>query len=579
MAKRTAPWFERQPERYAAEVQALKALPDVENLEEVREGGILGLRVRLRMNERTLDLVVTYPDNYPYFRPQIAAVNEHLGRHQSGPGGDLCLLGRRTGNWDQDMTAAWLIEHKLPRVYKAVELQGARAAADVEEMQGEPFSTFYPYITGGFVLIDSSWAAPHDKGFLTLGFREPLLRPSEGSPVFQGAVLAVRDHARKVVARSPKEWESRFTGRLSMPWFRLPAVIEETDQEKLIAALPPEVVSSAEGGFVRLASGGEIHVVGVVFPEELRWQESGDGWAFLVRYRGSEGEREQSYLVKPYRYGVEDVFARVPELHPLRTKRIVVVGTGCLGAPSVLEFARAGAGELWLIDHDELDPAGSVRWPLGLANTAENKVDALAGFIRSQYPYTRVRTATRRIGSVRSPDEEPEQGLLYRFLDGAHLVYDASAEFGVSNLLGHMAAELAVPYVAVTGTPGGWGGKVSRVVPDDPDSACWNCLQHHLAGDAATIPDPPSSPDETFQPLGCADPTFTGAGFDMAALALLGVRMAISTLTAAHERGYPELPWHVQVISLRDTAGTPTFTVDPYVLTRHPDCRAHDQAA
>ena len=41
-----------------------------------------------------------------------------------------------------------------------------------------------------------------------------------------------------------------------------------------------------------------------------------------------------TYLIRSGRAGIDAVQVRVPELAPLRDKRIAVFGLGCLGAPS-----------------------------------------------------------------------------------------------------------------------------------------------------------------------------------------------------------------------------------------------------
>src|SRR5687768_7477443 len=46
--------------------------------------------------EHALELVAVYPDNYPYFRPEIFATNLDLPRHQNHLSKNLCLLQRPT---------------------------------------------------------------------------------------------------------------------------------------------------------------------------------------------------------------------------------------------------------------------------------------------------------------------------------------------------------------------------------------------------------------------------------------------------------------------------------------------------
>ena len=73
------------------------------------------------------------------------------------------------------------------------------------------------------------------------------------------------------------------------------------------------------------------------------------------------------YGAKVFYASPTDLFTRIPELKPLREKTVAVFGLGCLGAPSVLEFARAGVECIRLVDFDVVDPATGVRWPLGFS--------------------------------------------------------------------------------------------------------------------------------------------------------------------------------------------------------------------
>lgn len=278
------------------------------------------------------------------------------------------------------------------------------------------------------------------------------------------------------------------------------------------------------------------------------------------------------YLTKAYRAGPEDLAARIPELQPLRHKTIAVFGLGCLGAPGVLEFARSGAGCIRLVDHDCVDPATAVRWPIGFTAAGWKKVDVLCDRLAQDYPYTRAEPFDFRVGAVRKPDEPSQQSQIEKIISGADLVYDATGELGVQHFLTDCAWRRGVAYVGVSGTLGGWGGKVFRI-RRRTGVGCWHC--YRLACEEGCIPEPASAPDSqgTVQPAGCADPTFTGAGFDMLQVAMMGVRMAAATLCEGVLNAYPSFAWDVVHISLRAPNAAliaPEFRV--YNISAHPRC-------
>lgn len=281
----------------------------------------------------------------------------------------------------------------------------------------------------------------------------------------------------------------------------------------------------------------------------------------------------RTFFTPAARAGRADLSQRIPELRPLSQRVVTVFGVGCVGAPAVLELARAGIGELRLVDHDVVDPGASVRWPLGFDAAGLLKVVALRDFIRSHYPHTRVELFPLRIGSAplsRSDDGPTEREVLRRATEGASLIFDATAEFYVQYFLSSLASSMGVPYVCAWGTYGGWGGLTLRLVPGKTEG-CWLCYQHGLQD--GSIPAPPMKPSGEVQPVGCADRTFVGAGFDMLHVSVEAVRAVASILCGDAERAYPWADWDVLTLKLRDGEGR--LIVPQYLGTRlwkHDSC-------
>lgn len=287
------------------------------------------------------------------------------------------------------------------------------------------------------------------------------------------------------------------------------------------------------------------------------------------------------YLPRAYSVRQEDIDARTPELLPLNGKVVTIFGLGSIGAPSALELARAGVGELRLVDYDYVDPAACRRWPVGLRAAGWRKTDVIQGLVQEEYPWTRVRTLGLRLGRIRDPrtDNQSDQEHLYELLKNCDLVFDATGELGVTHLLSDETRERNLPFIGVSGTLGGWGGRVFRILPGHTEG-CWFC--YRLRCDPKhtddSIPDPPSNPNEEedkdkIQPIGCADPTFTGAGFDMFQIALMGVRTTVSTLCGGEPGGYPAMSWDAVHIAFRDQEGNlipPQF--NPFHIMKHPSC-------
>jgi hypothetical protein len=563
-----APWFERWPARLDKELQALGAAGIPHRIdEELRARGILVLHVRPTVDSQELPLVAAFPATFPYTRFEIQAPWLDLKHHQHPFSKTLCLIARGTVNWRESDTVAGFLRDRLPRVLQAGRSDERAEVESIEEHQGEPFTDYYDYQTGAMVLMDGTSALDPavTYGELIVGVQE------DAGPVLRGVVLTIRDRSGRVVASADPALGALYPKKLRGRWVRRRQPIRRNDAEGFHAALVSEFSRLARPEW-QLVRGWKIDIVGLVFEDELAWRETGDNWIFLVR--GEElkdpGRRKgRKYLARAARIGREDLTTRTPELKVLADKMVAVIGLGGLGAPSALEFARVGFGEIRILDGDFVDPGTAVRWPFGLPVAGLPKTQVIKEFISQHYPHVRVRERQHRLGAVRT--EPPfDFDVLDEVLDGVALIYDATAEVGIQHLLADVARERQIQYLCVSSTAGAWGGLLIRVRPDQT-KGCWGCSQWALM--EGEIPSPPADPFRGVQPAGCADPTFTGAGFDLSQVALAGVRLAVGTVTGGVAGAYPDVDWDVAVISLRGRDGTviaPRW--ETFALTRHPSC-------
>jgi molybdopterin/thiamine biosynthesis adenylyltransferase len=567
---RSSPWFERWPALLERQLSALgdAGIPFRID-EELRVRGSLVLEVTPTVKDEVLRFIVAFPSTFPYARFEMHAPGLDLPHHQHPFSKNLCFIGRGTVKWRESDTVADYIRDRLPLVLKAGGSDDPAEVGTLEERQAEPFSDYYGpfYEKDAMILIEGLPPIGPDvsDGRLTIGVSE------DAGGVLRGLVLEIRDRAGNVIAEASPALSARFPRTLRARWVRRQAPIREANPEAFHAALVHDHLQLLRPEW-QLVHGWKIDVVGVVFPEEVGWRKAGDGWVFLVR--GEElkdpGRRKgRKYLARTAQAGRGHLGARVPELAQLGGKIVAVIGLGGLGAPSALELARAGLGELRVLDGDIVDPGTAVRWPFGLAAAGLQKSDVIKSFIRENYPHVRVRAWHRRLG-LAGPAQPSDLELLENVLDGASLVYDATAEVGIQHLLADLARERGIPYICVSSTAGAWGGLLIRVRPKET-AGCWVCSQWAL--NDRIIPPPPADPNGGVQPAGCADPTFTGAGFDLGQVALAGVRLAVGTLSGGADAAYPDSDWDVAVISFREHDGqiiSPHWATFP--LAQHPSC-------
>lgn len=596
------PWFEANPVLLQREVDDLTAVGVAFTLDETALGwGILKIDLvieptnpafELTGRAEALRLEAIFPDNYPYFRPEVRGLNVDLPRHQDPIGKNLCLLPRPTKNWNPEWTLAAYLQSQLSIVLaQGVILDPEQLAANPAE-QAEPVSNYYggaqhPVIFDslGFDALPPPVEAIAVVGRLEIGF------PRKAAASSRMAVLEGVAMDGQVMGRLPESFQELFPHRCTGFVLRLserpPFGDAAKDAQRLLSLLQQQ-----RGGLMLrsrllvLKDGFTVtHVWGLNFPEEVSPGKLGMGWVFLIqgiqqvrlpakgKGKGKVSKRAQpvAYYAQVARSGTQDLQIRVPTLTGLPQHAIAMVGLGALGAPAAIEFARNQVGALRLLDYDVVEPATAVRWPLGLPAFGQRKTTALQEFLAAHYPRTRVMPFHHKIGGIRRVGgaDESEQQVLDQLLDGISLLFDASAELGVSQFLAEEAKKRNIPFVSIYATPGAWGGLVMRVVPGKT-AGCWMCLQH--AKDD-TIPTPRSNAAGEIQAPGCGDLTFTGASFDLQNIVLAGVRLAIATICAGAPDAYSEVSWDVGVLNLVDENHRPvppSWQIFP--LERHPNC-------
>lgn len=567
--------FWPRQERLEFELQALReAAIEYEIVSgDPAELGQLRIRLLSPLEGHDFDLDVIFPELYPYFRFQVGTTEVELGHHHNPFEGYLCVIGRGTDQWKLGDTVAKFVQERVPLAIRTGAESEREAVEGVEEEQAEPFSNYYPYADRHLLLIDGGWSIDPGarSGSLVLGIpSQPLDLP------LKAIVREVRNDEGRVLAEfNDPHFTAGYRHTRYARWIYVEEPIRESRPAAFFAAAQEQHPGESDGQITEF-NGGFLRIIVTVFPEEHAWRDGrrGLGWVGVAEKneRSSRGGHDQEhFFLRVARAGRDDFSVRMPELRHMREQDVAVIGLGCLGAPSALEFARMGVRRVWLIDPDFVDPPTTARWPLGRPVYGESKVEMLGQFIATHYPRTVVAgTTPLKIGAIRPESVAPgsEWHALETVLDDASLIYDATAEHGVQRFLSEYARQAEIPYVWVEGRQGGWGGLVGCAMPGE---ACWACIEWSQADGA--VSSPPSAPDDVGwrQPQGCGDPTFTGAGFDMQTLAMSGVRAAVSAL--AEDDDYPTRPWNVEVISLRDEdGGAAAPTWDARTVEGRADC-------
>jgi molybdopterin/thiamine biosynthesis adenylyltransferase len=405
---------------------------------------------------------------YPYVRPEVYAPTLDLARHQNPFGKNLCLLGRRSDAWQPETTLAELIHDQLGQVFAANKAANATDAAQLEEHQGEPITAFYSYVQNAAVLIGDDFSPPLFDRAGEAKFAR--LKGHDGIVT----VVDLRSPDGRFTLRGDPQLTPAFANDFVGRWVRLESAIRVEGG----AAFDEELVRRHPELGRRVYVNDHDHIL-IGFPDEVRWFEQHLNWVALVRKKNRRGttiKPDDRLLLRVHRVGAKDRATRVPEAAMLESKRVVVFGVGCLGAPLALHFARCGVANLVLVDFDTTDAGTTVRWPLGITAAGRLKVEALREFIHQNYPWTTVTSVYHRVGQPNPvPPLRRDAEVLDEIFGEVDLVIDATAEFGLQRMLSDLALEAKVPYVGLSATLGGFGGQVLRLVRGR--TGCWRCVR------------------------------------------------------------------------------------------------------
>ena len=587
------PWWERWQGRIEWELDCFgrRNLP-VTVSEDPREGAnrlVLDSEVALSDSE-TVRVVVVYPDSYPHRPFALYAPDILLPRHQA-PNGNLCVFPRGSEQWRPNCSAADSVADDVPHLMRLVR-EGGDLLRDNEVPQGEPVSAYYNTTAQGCIVIDDRATTDFspqsgDGGELLIGLNSGadwmLGRPenfgtdSEGGEqrltMGQGFLRNLRTDNKTLLAEPPTRFAEQYPQDCRGRWIYLDNPPLTHDPEEVWAACV-----AADASLAALANRNYAQqLVGVCFPEEIQQGVFGIGWTFLYRVvtqtatkpKGRRGGRSGNpaarrnvrnatpfRFVRALRWTDTSLSIRIPELAPLRTKTIAVVGLGSLGAPVALELGKERTHTLRILDGDYMDPGTAVRHPLGLNWAGLSKSLAVGRAVVDHNPEVNVEPTVLNIGQHSlEADGALEHNAILGLLNGANLLISATAEHDVNRYLDDIAASLGVPRLYLWGLSG-YGGIVALL---DNTTACYHCLNTYLSAQSQAgnpLVQVPEGADATIQGPGCADQTFTGNHTDLQPISNHAVRIANGYLCGP-EGGYPRFEHDLYAVQTRERDGRP----------------------
>lgn len=552
-----AAWFEEAGLEFALDEAALA------------DHEIVVFRGVLRLGERTSPATVVFPPAYGAgAQPVVMAPELRLGRHQA-PSGALCLdhpvLGHSAPMYGAEAAAR---AQRLWDLHENDPVQLAREEADAPD----PRTNYYAYEEGSAVILADADVTGYERGYISLA-------ATQARPLRAG-VTSIRATRPAAAAFAPGDLIAPFAGATEIhgPWIRLPAP-PPVRPEELVEWLKAEHRALVDKQLVMARNAarttpGAAALIAFVFPDEgPNRGETHDAWLFVVL------DPPQGALRIPFAFHLRagERWLRQPQLEALGRKRIAIVGVGALGSPVADHLAKAGLGDAVFVDHDLVTPGNRVRHLLDISDAGRRKVAGVAARARRVNPWGTLRTHPVRLGEAGQSSEAMTQRIddtIIADLETCDVIVNTSANSVTGMYLSQIAHGIGVPVVHAYVSAGGWGGRV--LVQRPGASGCWECLGRAQVDPGAyeaevAVPNVPTdpAPQEVLE-LGCGDPTFTGAGFDLAAAAAATARVVVG-VALEDEAGYPALGYDLLTLGFRGRE-TAVPTSESGVVPVHPAC-------
>ncbi len=155
-----------------------------------------------------------------------------------------------------------------------------------------------------------------------------------------------------------------------------------------------------------------------------------------------------------------------PGQKSLKSAKVLVVGAGGLGSPSLMYLAAAGVGVIGVIDDDEVDASNLQRQIIHTdQRIGEPKVKSAMEAMTALNPFVEVRPYQRRL-----TEESAE------IIEEYDLILDGSDNFDTRYLVNRVAAKAGKPLISAAITQ--WEGQISLYDPAH-GTPCYECIFPH----------------------------------------------------------------------------------------------------
>lgn len=562
MEKQYKPWWEK-PDLYEAELIKLASIGFSRD-ETHNEPYDIAFQGQVNVLGEDYDLILVYPCTFPKMRPEMFC-NQYppstIVPHLLASNGTLCLLDYDPDEWDPNIHDCIFLL-KRAKIWlenqKTVWLNGpGEEAPEPRQYNDETDSTM---IIPSEYLEDLTDKKNHWKfGKCTLlttrDFKRCVLVGLAGKSTLS-EILKTKIPTEVYVGNRHIEVDGFWFMAIQPP----PIIKTFLDYVKFAESQGIEQADKKIHDTIGNNATGKGVLLGIFFIENGR-----PTWMFGC-FSSRKFKREDEIRYKTYNITTENIFRRVNELRILNSKRVMMIGLGCLGSPAALEMARAGVQNFLFIDPDRVDVGNVVRQEYNLRDVGKFKVNALLDRIVNTNPFVNITRFPTRVG------HEPD--ILIEMIEkyNPDLIMVAIGRPSAERVINEISVMMEKPVIYTSTTAGAWGGIVFRYIPKE--TGCYDCVGWHRSTDP-TWETAPAAPDikPTYDD-GCMYPAFPGVGVDTRTISLMAARLCIQTLLRNEPKEiYPDSDCHLIMYANRGTEGYETMVAKKKNYGQHQNCR------
>lgn len=478
-------WFLQDMQRLSVEREALERLTTtadwLRGVKWTLDGALLCVDATIRAYGHEYPIRMTYPALFPSVPLSVSPRNSHVrwSSHQYRDG-TLCLEWG-PDNWHPGVTGAQVLE-------------SAHRLIDIENPLGTDHSVVAP--SRHRLSLGQQLRSKRGRFYASSDLRSFLATlPSQCcglldfSIQFQSRSFLIliqrvscgeariwTDTSIPEAVRASEESDRLHKGALCLKTLdsdSIGALAEASDVETLLKQVEQEHLPSVGAEIERFAR-APGSVSGLLLLDSARQPH------FLLILNREKLEVMHLALVSSESDGTRQ---RMPSgLDNLSDKSVGIVGVGSLGSKVTLSLARAGVSRFFLVDEDVFLPENICRHVLDWRNVGEHKVDAVATRLSRIAP-----NVEADVSRLRLTGQESTLSLSATLdrLGRSDLIFDATAQPEVFNILVATARGCGRPLVWAEVYAGGIGGMIARSRPGhDPDPHTMRAAYHHYTSES-----------------------------------------------------------------------------------------------